>query len=89
MADHCNNTPGLPGQSPSVPSTSVRSLDDIHRDAIFLHAFAQGVAELYDQVEATPTPVTNSMPAMFESLIERADRLAGEIEAYEYAERHK
>lgn len=90
MADHCHNTIGVSGQSPALsPALVARTLDDIHRDAVFLHAFAQGLAELHDTLKTDLSPASNSMPAMFESLIDRASRLADDIEIYEYVEGRK
>lgn len=82
MAEICHNTPGTLGKHP------VRPLGDISHDAIMLHGFAQGLYELHDQIKCEISPASNSMPPMFESLIERCRRLSDDIEAYEYAQRH-
>lgn len=88
MADDCHNTTGLPGQSPSHQADrKARPLEDIMHDAIMLHAFAQGLYELHDTIKTERSPASNSMPAMFDSLIERAHRLAEDIEAYDFVER--
>ncbi|TJZ93839.1 hypothetical protein FA743_00760 [Paracoccus gahaiensis] len=90
MADTCHNTPGMSGQSPSLhPGIKARPLNDIHRDAVFLHAFAQGVAELHETLKTDLSPASNSMPAMFETLIDRASRLVNDIEIFDYVEGRK
>lgn len=66
-----------------------RPLDEIMHDAIMLHAFAQGVYELHDTLKTDQSPASNAMPAMFDSLIERAHRLAADIETFDFVERHK
>ncbi|MDB6179563.1 hypothetical protein PAF17_19000 [Paracoccus sp. Z330] len=65
----------------------MKTLEDLHRDALFLHAFAQGVEELFDTIKTESSPASNAMPAFFESLIERASRLQGDIEALDEATR--
>ena len=75
---------GLPGQA---TVRKARPLEDIMHDAIMLHAFAQGLYELHDTLKTDRSPAANSMPAMFDSLIERAHKLAEDIEAYDFVER--
>ena len=70
------NGPGLP-----------KSIRDLQHDACMLHAFAQGVAELHDTLKTDTSPASNAMPALFESLIERADRLSNELDALQTAMR--
>ena len=70
------NGPGLP-----------KSIRDLQHAACMLHAFAQGVAELHDTLKTDMSPASNAMPALFESLIERADRLANELDALQTAQR--
>ena len=65
--------------SGNAPSVSER-LRDMHVDAVYLHAMAQGIDALFDTIETERSPASNSMPAMFQSLIERADRLANALE---------
>lgn len=86
------NDTALPTETPAPalrPGRQARPLDDIHHDAVFLHAFAQGVAELHDTLKTEVSPASNSMPALFESLIERAAKLAHDIEIFDYVERRK
>lgn len=88
MADNCHNTTGMLGQSPSQQADrKARPIADIMHDAIMLHAFAQGVYELHDTLKTDRSPASNAMPAMFDSLIERAHRLAEDIEAFDFVER--
>lgn len=58
-------------------------LTTLHRDAIFLFSHAQGVDALYDTIKTEISPAANSMPALMESLIERASKLAEGLEALE------
>lgn len=55
-------------------------LDKLCRDATYLHAMCEGVDALYDRVETDPSPASNAMPAMLESLIHRAERLLQDLE---------
>lgn len=73
------NDSGLPRKA--------KPIDEIMHDAIMLHAFAQGLYELHDTIKTERSPASNSMPAMFDSLIERALRLSEDIEAFDFAER--
>ena len=57
-----------------------KTISELQSDAIFLHAMAQGMDVLYDTIKTDLSPASNSMPAMFQSLIERADRLAQDLE---------
>lgn len=65
------------------------TLDDLHSQAVYLHAFAQGMDELNEQIKAEISPAANAMPAMFQSLIERADILANDLEDFAKQERGK
>lgn len=90
MADTHHNTTGLPGQSHSLhPGVKARPLEDIHHYAVFLHAFAQGVAEIDDTLKNDLSPPANSMPAMFDTLIDRASLLVNDIEIVDYVESRK
>lgn len=77
MADTCHNSTGLP----------VKTISDLQHDATMLHAFAQGVYELHDLIKTDLSPASNAMPALLDSLIERADRLANDLGAFETAGR--
>ena len=57
-----------------------KTLSDLQRDAVFLHAMAQGLDALYDTIATDISPASNSMPAMFESLIQRARLLADDLD---------
>jgi len=75
-----NNDP-TSGHDTGLPKT----LSDLQSDAIYLHAMAQGIDALYDTLRPEISPASNSMPAMFQSLIERARRLADDLETLESA----
>lgn len=64
-----------------------KSIRSLQHDACMLHAFAQGIAELHDTLKTDTSPASNAMPALFESLIERADRLSNDLDALETAQR--
>lgn len=72
----CANDTGLP----------VKTIKDLQSDATMLHGFAEGLAELYDVIDCKPSPASNAMIPMFASLIERADRLANDLDAFESAQ---
>lgn len=59
------------------------TLSDLQTDAVYLHAMAQGVDALYDTIATDLSPASNAMPAMFQSLIERAEKLVAGIDALE------
>lgn len=63
----------------------VKTISDLQSDATMLHAFAQGVAELHDLIKTDLSPASNAMPALLDSLIERADRLANDLSILEMA----
>jgi hypothetical protein len=60
-----------------------KTISQLQSDACFLHAMAQGVDALFDTISTELSPASNAMPAMFQSLIERADRLAQDLDAME------
>ncbi|WP_050524913.1 hypothetical protein [Pseudorhodobacter wandonensis] len=61
-------------------ATTPKTISDLQTDATFLHAMAQGIDVLYDIIKTDLSPASNSMPAMLQSLIERADRLAQDLD---------
>lgn len=65
----------------------VKTISDLQVDACMLHGFAQGLAELHDMIKTDLSPASNAMPPMFASLIERADRLANDLDALNTAQR--
>lgn len=58
----------------------VKTLSDLSHDAIMLHGFIQGVIELHDLLKIEVGPASNAMPPLFDSLLERADRLSSDLE---------
>jgi len=57
-----------------------KTIADLQSDAVFLHAMAQGIDVIYDTIKTDLSPASNSIPAMLQSLIERADRLANDLD---------
>lgn len=64
------------GNNPAMPKTK----SELQSDAVFLHAMIQGIEVLYDTIKHDLSPASNAMPAMFESLLERASRLADDLD---------
>lgn len=64
------------GNKPAMPKT----ISELQKDAVFLHAMIQGVEIVYEEVSRDCSPASNAMPALFESLLERARRLANDLD---------
>lgn len=67
----------------------MKTISDVQLDAVMLHGLAQGVVELYDLIETKPGGAASSMPAILESLMERAGRLSDDLEEMERLERQR
>ena len=66
-----------------MPNTDPKPLDDIKVDAVFLHGLCQGVGILYDETEKFCSPASNATHALICEVIEKAERLADDIDAAE------
>jgi hypothetical protein len=56
------------------------TIQSCQHDAVFLEAMIQGVEVIYDSISTDLSPASNAMPAMFESLIARAQKLAADLD---------
>ncbi len=74
MNDH---TP-IRGNSPDFPQA--KPLADIQRDAVNLHALAQGVAILNDEAQSDCSPASNSLHVLIDVLVAKADALAVDLD---------
>ena len=64
-----------------MPNTDPKPLDDIKVDAVFLHGLCQGVGILYDETEKFCSPASNATHALICEVIEKASRLADDLNA--------
>lgn len=62
----------------------MKTIGQVAYDAVMLHAFAQGVNELHDNLKVEVSPASNAMPALLDSLIQRAKQLSEDLERIEY-----
>ena len=60
-----------------------KTLKDLQHDAVYLHALAQGIEELYDTVQVVSSPASNSLCAIILCMREKADALANELDRLE------
>ncbi len=82
-----NTNNPAPGNDTGLPAITI---GDLYRDSIMLHALAQGVEVLFDQVELVlPSPAANSLTAIIECLVQRADKLTTEMSVYEMMQSRK
>jgi len=52
----------------------MKTISQVACDAVMLHAFAQGVNELHDNLKVEVSPASNAMPALLDSLIQPAPK---------------
>lgn len=57
-----------------------KTLEEVHTDAIMLHALIEGAEVIYDQIKTELSPAANSMTAVIRTLLVQSDGLARDIE---------
>jgi hypothetical protein len=81
----------LRGEGPTLHNGDDESLSidrpdaDLWHDAVKLHALCQGLELVFDEIACEPTPAKNAAVALICEVVERAERLASEIDRAESA----
>ncbi|MCA3488124.1 MAG: hypothetical protein IOD05_07975 [Rhodobacter sp.] len=84
-------TATLRGEGPTLHDGEGESLGidrpdaDLRHDAIKLHALCQGLELVFDEIACEPTPAKNAAVALICEIVERAERLASDIDRAESA----
>lgn len=64
-----------------------KTLMETQEAAVELHALAQGSVALMDQCQSDTTPAANALYALLHVLVERADKLADDLDVLVSAQR--